>query len=92
MNRLERRGWRRGPATGLVFLALAVAIGLFLWAIGSFWSARSRTSPTRRRTTSKTSSWINDTFDANVDADDIGQQIQDSGIAEGAADELVSAG
>ncbi|MEZ5215736.1 MAG: AI-2E family transporter [Ilumatobacteraceae bacterium] len=35
VNRLERRGWRRGRATLLVMLILVVAIVLFLTAIGT---------------------------------------------------------
>jgi predicted PurR-regulated permease PerM len=34
VNRLARRGWRRGAATGLVFLGVLVLIGLFVFAIG----------------------------------------------------------
>ena len=35
VNRLERMGVRRGAGTGLMFLLLFVALGLFLWAIGT---------------------------------------------------------
>lgn len=35
VNLLARRGWRRGPATAVVFAALAVAVVLFVAAVGS---------------------------------------------------------
>ena len=35
VNRMERVGIRRGVGTGIMFLALLAAVGLFLWAIGT---------------------------------------------------------
>src|SRR5262245_61502107 len=35
VNWLERRGWRRGAATGLVFLLLFASTALFAFAIGT---------------------------------------------------------
>ena len=35
VNRMERMGIRRGLGTGVMFLVLLVAAGLFLWAIGA---------------------------------------------------------
>jgi predicted PurR-regulated permease PerM len=34
VNGLARRGWRRGSATGLVFLVVLALVGLFVFAIG----------------------------------------------------------
>jgi glycerol-3-phosphate acyltransferase PlsY len=35
VNRMERMGIRRGLGTGIMFLAILAALGLFLWAIGA---------------------------------------------------------
>jgi predicted PurR-regulated permease PerM len=34
VNRLARRGWRRSRAAGLIFLILAIVIGIFVWLMG----------------------------------------------------------
>ena len=93
VNRLANRGWRRGPATGLVFLGLLIAIGLFLWAIGSLLVTQIQDFADEAPAyVEDIENWINDTFDADVDASDIGEEIQESDLASGFADELVSAG
>ena len=97
VNWLSDRGWRRGPATGLVMFTLFVLIGLFVWAMGSLLVDQvTQLVDEAPRYIENTETWINDTFDASVNADDLINEFQDGGTARDFATNLagniVSAG
>jgi predicted PurR-regulated permease PerM len=68
VNRLARRGWRRGRATGIILLGVLVAVGVFLGAMGTLVGQQIadllQNSETYIRDTVDT---INDTFGTNID-------------------------
>lgn len=97
VNWLAERGWRRGAATLMVMFLLLVGIGLFIWAMGSLLVDQITgfvdESPTY---IADVEDWINDTFDANVNFDDLIQEFQEGGSAQefatNLAGNIVSAG
>jgi predicted PurR-regulated permease PerM len=68
VNRLARRGWRRGRATGIILLGVLIAVGVFLGAMGTLVGQQVadllQNSETYIRDTVDT---INDTFGTNID-------------------------
>jgi predicted PurR-regulated permease PerM len=97
VNWLADRGWRRGPATGLVMLALFVMIALFVWAMGSLLVDQvTELVDEAPRYIENTERWVNDSFNAEVDADDLVDQFQEGGTARdfaaNLAGNIVSAG
>ncbi|HEX2314292.1 MAG TPA: AI-2E family transporter [Thermomonospora sp.] len=70
VNRLAARGWRRGPATGAVFLLLAVLAALFFGVLGSLLVGQASTLlhgiPGYADTVIR---WINDTFGTRLSQD-----------------------
>ena len=68
VNRLARRGWRRGRATAVILLGVLVAVGIFLGAMGTLVGQQVadllQNSETYIRDTVDT---INDTFGTNID-------------------------
>ena len=68
VNRLARRGWRRGGATGLILLGVVVASAVFVGAIGTLVGTQVadllRNSETYIRDTVDT---VNDTFGTSID-------------------------
>lgn len=97
VNWLANRGWRRGPATGLVMLALFLMVGLFVWAMGSLLVDQvTELVDEAPRYIENTETWINDTFEAEVDADDLVLEFQEGGsardFATNLAGNIVSAG
>ena len=68
VNRLARRGWRRGRATGVILLGVLLAVGVFLGAMGTLVGQQVadllQNSETYIRDTVDT---INDTFGTNID-------------------------
>ena len=97
VNWLHDRGWRRGPATLTVMLGLFVIVGFFVWAMGSLLvdqvTALVDEAP---RYIENTEEWINETFEAEVDADDLVNEFQEGGsardFATNLAGNIVSAG
>jgi len=89
VNRLADRGWRRGTATLLVMFALLV-VGLgFVAAIGSVLVSQITDFVDEAPTyIQDTEDWINDTFDAEVNFDDLVENFQEGGRADEFAADL----
>ncbi|WP_245720474.1 AI-2E family transporter [Nocardia uniformis] len=72
VNWLAARGWRRGPATGVVFLGIVVVAVSFIWTLGELVvdqvSALVDNAP---RYADDVVSWINSTFDTDYSGTDI---------------------
>lgn len=78
VNSLARRGWRRGGATGLVFVATVLIFGVFVFAIGSLVVVQVRNFVDEApQYVQDLEDWINDTFDADVDFDDLADELDD---------------
>jgi predicted PurR-regulated permease PerM len=78
VNSLARRGWRRGAATGTVFMGILVVIGVFIFAIGSLVVSQVRTFVDEApEYTEDLEKWVNDTFDAEVDFSDLADELKD---------------
>ncbi len=97
VNWLAERGWRRGTATLGVMALLLVATVLFIWAMGSVLVTQIEDFVDEApRYIEDTEAWINDTFDAEVKADDLVDQFQQGGDIQDVAAQLggniVSAG
>jgi len=70
VNVLARRGWRRGPATAMVFLGVFVVSVSFLAAIGALVANQVADFIDEAPDyVQRTETWVNDTFNADVDAD-----------------------
>lgn len=74
---LADRGWRRGSATGLVFVVLLVISVLLVWVIVDLVVQQVSTlvddSPDLVRDATK---WVNDQFDVNITTDRIVDELQ----------------
>ncbi|MFB8005354.1 AI-2E family transporter [Nocardia sp. NPDC056000] len=72
VNKLAARGWRRGPATGAVFLIVLVAIVGFAWAMGDLVidqvTALVKNAP---HNAEDLVAWINRTFHTELSGTDI---------------------
>ncbi|MET1001415.1 MAG: AI-2E family transporter [Acidimicrobiia bacterium] len=78
VNSLARRGWRRGVATGAVFLSILAVFAVFVFAIGSLVVSQVRNFVDEApEYVQNIEDWINDTFDANVDFDDLADEFND---------------
>jgi predicted PurR-regulated permease PerM len=78
VNRLARRGWRRGAATGLVFGVVLAFLSLFTFAIGSLVVDQvSEFIDEAPSYVQDLEDWINDTFNASVDFDELRDRLQD---------------
>jgi predicted PurR-regulated permease PerM len=78
VNRLAQRGWRRGSATALVFALVVAFMSLFAFAIGSLVVTQvSDFIDEAPSYVQDIEDWVNETFDANVDFDDLRDQLQD---------------
>ncbi len=81
VNALARRGWRRGGATGLVFVTLLVVSSVFVFAIGSLVVNQVRDFADQApEYLDEIEQWVNERFDADVDFQDLGSTIQDSNL------------
>jgi predicted PurR-regulated permease PerM len=81
VNALARRGWRRGAATGLVFVALLLASSVFTFAIGSLVVNQVRDfADEAPEYLDRIEEWVNERFDADIDFQDLGQRIQESNL------------
>ena len=87
VNRLARRGWRRGSATALILFGVLAMFLVFVVAIGTLVGTQIadllENSETYIRDTVST---INDTFGTNLDAEEI---IEDFNDPDGAVQEFI---
>jgi len=80
VNRLERMGMRRSLSTLLVFASTLVALVLFGWVIGRVVAEQSAELIDRAPSyIAEAETWINTTFDADVDAGELLVEFQDGG-------------
>ena len=78
VNRLAKRGWRRGSATLLILMAIIVFAGAFLGAVGTLVGNQVADVLTNSETyVNDTVKFINDTFNANVDPAEVNASISD---------------
>ncbi len=78
VNWMARRGWRRGPATGLVFLALLGVTALFVTVMGSLAVNQARDFIDEAPAyVQDIEDWANDRFDANIEFDDVIDDLKD---------------
>lgn len=78
VNRLSRRGWRRGSATGVILLAVVMIVAVFLVAIGTLVASQiADLLRNSERYVTDTVDFLNDTFDTNIDPADVIAEIQD---------------
>jgi predicted PurR-regulated permease PerM len=83
VNWLAERGWRRGAATLTVMFALLLAMVLFVVAIGSVLVNQITDFVDEApRYIEDAEDWVNETFDADVKADDLVEQFQEGGSAQ----------
>lgn len=83
VNWLAERGWRRGTATIGVMVLLLVATVLFVWAMGSVLVNQVEDFVDEApRYIEDSEDWINETFDAEVKADDLVERFQEGGEAQ----------
>lgn len=77
VDSLAERGWRRGPATGLVFVVLLVLSSLLVWVVVDLVIQQVRTlindSPDLVK---DATDWVNKRFDANITTDSIVEQLR----------------
>jgi len=90
VDRLARRGVRRGAATGLVLLGVVLAVAGFAFAIGSLVVQQVETfvddAPAYLQ---DIEDWVNDRFDANLEFDDVIDELRDpQGAARQFAEDL----
>ena len=97
VNRMERVGIRRGMGTGIMFLALLAAMGLFLWAIGTVLADQiGEFADDAPGYINDIEDWVEDTFDVEVDAQGLLDEFQEGGavanLATRLADNLINLG
>ena len=97
VNRMERVGIRRGMGTGIMFLALLAAVGLFLWAIGTVLADQiGEFADDAPDYINDIEDWVEDTFDIEVDAQGLLDEFQEGGavanLATRLADNLINLG
>ena len=79
VNSLSRRGMRRGPATGLVFLILVIVIGIFMFAIASLVVDQvAKLGDNSPAYVERAQNFINDKFDVNINTDSLREQLDNS--------------
>ena len=78
VNRLARRGWRRGSATGLILASVVTILLIFVVAIGTLVASQIADLLRNSETyVTSTVDFLNDTFDTNIDPADVIAEIQD---------------
>ncbi len=89
VNRLSKRGWRRGRATALILVGVILAAGVFVGAIGTLVGQQVAdllsNSETYIRDTVDT---VNDTFGTNLDAEEV---VEEFNRSDGAVQEFIRA-
>ena len=97
VNWMAERGWRRGAATLTVMFVLLIAGAIFVWAMGAVLVNQVTDFVDEApRYIEDAEDWFNDTFDADVDFEDLIAEFQEGGSAQEFAAKLggniVSAG
>lgn len=97
VNRMERMGIRRGVGTGVMFVALLAAVGLFLWAIGTVLADQiGEFADDAPGYINDIEDWVEDAFDIEVDAQGLLDEFQEGGavanLATRLADNLINLG
>ncbi|MEY3680795.1 MAG: AI-2E family transporter [Ilumatobacteraceae bacterium] len=78
VNRLSRRGWKRGRATLVILLAVIVLVLVFVVAIGTLIGTQiADLLQNSERYVNRTVDFLNDTFGAQIDPGDVNESIQD---------------
>jgi predicted PurR-regulated permease PerM len=78
VNRLARRGWRRGRATAAILLGVLAVLIVFVAAIGTLVGTQIADLLSNSETyITDTVDFINDTFDSSIDAQDVIDQFND---------------
>jgi predicted PurR-regulated permease PerM len=78
VNRLARRGWRRGRATATILLGVVVAALVFIGAIGTLVGTQIAELLSNSETyITDTVDFINDTFDTSIDPQDVIAEFND---------------
>lgn len=96
VNWLQARGWRRGTGTAAVFALLFVAAALFVYAIGALFVDQVQNLVDQApEYVADIEEWVNDTFDADINTDDLAEQLQSGSVndvATGLAGNVLSVG
>jgi predicted PurR-regulated permease PerM len=83
VNWMAERGWRRGAATLMVMVILLIAGAVFVWAMGAVLVNQITDFVDEApRYIEDSENWFNDTFDADVDANDLVKEFQTGGSAQ----------
>lgn len=78
VNKLVRRGWRRGSATMSILMAVLTVLVLFVVAISTVVGRQvADLLSNSEKYVNDTVELINDTFNANIDADEVNERIRD---------------
>lgn len=78
VNRLARRGWRRGTATALILLGVIAAMVLFVVAIGTLVASQvADLLSNSERYITDTVQFLNDTFGTELDAQEVIDDFND---------------
>ncbi len=76
VNRLARRGWRRGTATAVILVGVIVAFSIFVIAIGALVGQQiAELLGNSEKYVNRTVNFINDTFGAHIDAKQVIDEI-----------------
>jgi predicted PurR-regulated permease PerM len=78
VNRLARRGWRRGTATALILVGVVTLFVVFIAAVGTLVAGQIADLLRNSETyVTDTVDFLNRTFDTNIDPADVIAEIQD---------------
>lgn len=78
VNRLVKRGWRRGRATAAILFAVVLGAGLFVTAIGTLVGTQvADLAQNSERYVNRTVDFLNDNFNTNIDAAEVNAEIND---------------
>jgi len=78
VNRLAARGWRRGPATGLILVGVFLGFLVFIVAIGTLVGQQiADLLGNSEKYVNRTVNFINDTFDTHINASQVISSIND---------------
>lgn len=78
VNRLSRRGWRRGSATVVILLGVLAVVVAFLVTVGAVVGRQVADLLSNSQTyVTDVVDFLNDTFDTNIDADEVNDRIKD---------------
>ncbi len=79
VNYLAARGWRRGTATGVVFVVFVLLSAVFIFAIGKVvFDEVQNLVDNAPGYIEDGESWINDTFGTNLSSDTLSDQLSDT--------------